>query len=237
MPEINDEDPRVKLLTAVLQREIGPYVRPLQETLKRIHELIKTSEIVDSEEVGGDVLRAAVVLMHACFEDLVRTVAENLLPITDQNALREIALVGSPRGKSQFQLAQLFAHRGKTVDQLIKESVVAHLERSTFNSMTEVCELFERLHISLDAVKGEFAALDEMMMRRHQIVHRADKVRKLGSSAQVVAEIGVAQVTKWLDASEAFLGWIISSLTADVVLKGSGAEGYRITIRHPADSQ
>ncbi len=134
-------------LTSIIKKQINPYIPPLKETLDRVRNLIQASDLPDSTPVAQDALRAAVVLLHACFEDFLRTVAENLLPVTDENALRDIALVGSGRGKTQLQLGQLFRHRGKTVDELIRQSVAAHLERSTFNNMTEVCELLEKLGV------------------------------------------------------------------------------------------
>jgi len=68
-----------------------------------------------------DVLRAALVLLHASMEDVLRSLAYWKLPAAGPAVLERIAIVGGTNTK--FHLGNLAAHRGKTVDEVIKESV------------------------------------------------------------------------------------------------------------------
>ena len=69
-------------------------------------------------------------------------------------------------------------HRGKTVGQLIDESVGDYLKRTTYNNTTEIASLLEKVGIepsapSIDSktIADTFEDLGAMMSRRHRIVH------------------------------------------------------------------
>jgi hypothetical protein len=68
-----------------------------------------------------DVLRAAMVLLHASLEDVLRSLAYWKLPAAAPNVLDLIPITGGPATK--FTLGTLSAHRGKTVDQVIKDEL------------------------------------------------------------------------------------------------------------------
>ena len=61
-----------------------------------------------------DVLRAAVVLLHAAMEDLLRSIAYWKLPSATPQTLAKIPLISSAPAV-KFNLGDLSAHRGKTV--------------------------------------------------------------------------------------------------------------------------
>lgn len=86
-----------------------------------------------------DVLRAALVLLHASMEDVLRSLAYWKMPAAAPAFLEKIALVGG--NSTKFHLGNLATHRGKTVDQVIKDSVDASLERSNYNNCDEVVGL------------------------------------------------------------------------------------------------
>jgi hypothetical protein len=71
-------------------------------------------------------------------------------------------------------LGALNAHRGKTVDDLIQESVENFLDRESFGSCADVEEVLTQIGLDAAPFKPLYADLDQMMKRRHRIVHEAD---------------------------------------------------------------
>jgi hypothetical protein len=81
----------------------------------------------------------------------------------------------SKSGRAEkFHLGALNAHRGKTVDQLIQESVENYLDRESFGSCADVDEILTQIGLDTAPFKPLYADLDQMMKRRHRIVHEAD---------------------------------------------------------------
>jgi len=151
-----------------------------------------------------DVLRSTVVLLHASLEDFLRSLAYWKLPSAGKGTLDDIALIGLGPNPKKFFLGELDAHRGKSVDQLIAESVNEHLERSNYSNTQEVASLLQAIGINIAAVNGHFQTLDLAMARRHQIVHRADRDETPGRGNHNVRSINTAQVSLWIDAVEQF---------------------------------
>lgn len=151
-----------------------------------------------------DVLRAATVFLHASLEDLLRSLSCWKLPEAAKDTIDKIPLIGSQANPKKFLLGELAAHKGKTVEALIKESVDQYLERSNYNNVEEITVLLSSIGVEPANVNGEFATLEELMGRRHQIVHRADINTGGGQGNHRVRSISVAQVEKWLESVEIF---------------------------------
>lgn len=139
-------------------------------------DLLRPKEPFQSDGARADILRTIVVFLHATFEDVLRTTARQRIAAAKSEVLDKIPLVGTSRsGRAEkFHLGALNEHRGKTVDQLIQESVENYLDRESFGSCADVDEVLT--HMGLDAApfKPLYADLDQMMKRRHRIVHEAD---------------------------------------------------------------
>jgi hypothetical protein len=154
--------------------------------MDRIHGLVKLiySDIDPLRATGpfqidgakADILRSIVVFLHATFEDLLRTTARQRIAVAKSQVLDGIPLVGTSRsGRAEkFHLGALNAHRGKTVDQLIHESVESYLDRESFGSCGDVDEVLTQMGLDTAPFKPFYADLDQMMKRRHRIVHEAD---------------------------------------------------------------
>ena len=91
-----------------------------------------------------------------------------------------------------------------SVDQLIKESVVEHLGRNSYNSAGHVTQLMQIVGVdvlipSMDGtpIQDDLAAVWKMMTRRHQIVHRAD----IAVGDRHPSEINNDEVNGWLSAT------------------------------------
>jgi hypothetical protein len=197
-------------------------------------------------ETSGDILRAVVVLTHAYVEDLLRTVASVFLPAASEGALDVVPLSGlGDRGRAEkFALGKLASHRGKTVDDLIQESVSEYLDRVSFNNVTEMISFIKGLGFRLPTKKeewqsdfgvewpeivtdkrGTLAVLDEMIRRRHHIVHQADKA-KIGDG---LMPINSQEVLSWVMASTRFMATISKAFLEKKYLPEEKDSGKTIT--------
>lgn len=163
----------------------------------------------------SDVLRAGVVLTHATLEDFLRTIAGWKLPDAEASDLNSIPLAGcDPRNRAtKFQLGDLADHRGKTVDELIAESVANTLEYSNYNNSTEVASLLRSVGVDPTVVEDLFTDLDALMIRRHNIVHRADENDKKGSGHHWAKPINTGTVEAWVGTVDEITDRIADSLS------------------------
>lgn len=151
-----------------------------------------------------DVLRSAVVMLHAAMEDLLRSIAYWKLPSAPAQVLQNIPLVSSAPA-TKFTLGALSAHRGKTVDEVIESSVNGYLERSNYNNSDEVAAFLSSVQINVDQIRPHFGQIQLVMDRRHQIVHRADRDDEAaGRGNHRVTSIGHGTVVNWITVVEDF---------------------------------
>lgn len=159
-----------------------------------------------------DVLRAGAVLLHASLEDVLRSLAYWKLPVAASNVLESVPLVGGSAIK--FTLGTLAAHRGKTVDDLIKESTDASLERSSYNNPGEVKNLLQAIGLNTAPLAAFMLTLDQAMMRRHQIVHRADANPdpQPGQGNHRVANISPTTLDGWIANTEQLVAAVLAQV-------------------------
>lgn len=183
----------------------------VDRNLMRVATLVALYRYVRGEGKGrshlalADILRASVVFLHATLEDFLRTLALQSLPTSSREALDRVPLLGLEGRAEKFSLGALSDHRGKTVDDLIRESVKAHLERSSYSSTREVATLLVHLNIDPKMVNARFADLDSLMERRHHIVHQADFNPKHGSGHHRAKPIDQRTVLNWIQAVQNFI--------------------------------
>jgi hypothetical protein len=161
---------------------------------------------------AADILRATTVLLHASLEDFLREIARWKLPIANADALNEVPIARSDGKGHKFTLGNLVKFRGKSIDDVIKDSVLEHLEQSTYNNIHDVKTLLQAIgHDPL--IVDEYAAkLGEMMARRHHIVHRADKNESVGPGHYSAQSISHEQVAGWIDTTERFVAKVLSHI-------------------------
>jgi len=152
----------------------------------------------------SDVLRSAVVLLHAVLEESVRRVAMRLLPHVGDEALNGIPLSTTDRSL-RFGLAALAQYRGQSVDDVLKHAVEAHLLRQTFNSTIDLSGILLQCGVSVDRLRPIYPAPQTVMERRHRIVHEGD-YRNKGRWQGQPDPLSRRQVIVWTRAVEGFVG-------------------------------
>ena len=191
---------------------VAPLANRLSYNLGRVEHLVRTYQRLYGKGRGRrtvaqtDLLRAAVVFLHATLEDSLRTVAGIYLPSAGTEAIDEVPLAGSPTFRPQnYRLGRLVEHRGKTVDELIVESIAEHLQRSSYSNTNDIMALLKSLDLPpSEEVTRTLPDLQELMRRRHQIVHQADRVDTKGRGTQRAASIATQAVERWIDAVRDF---------------------------------
>ena len=212
-------------------RILHPFAARLGRNINRTLQLLKTSEeilasSVPAKEVASDdILRAVVVFLHATLEDSLRSLAILYLPVSAEDQLNLVPLVntGTAGRPEKFFLGKLVAHRGKTVNQLLEESVAAHLARSTYNDTTEIASLLRGLGLDPSAVAKYFPALDQLIRRRHQIVHRADLSDENADRPDHVRAISRTDVETWIEAVKE----TTTTMMAHIIETELTARGYK----------
>jgi hypothetical protein len=159
--------------------------------------------------VRDDIARAVVVFLHATFEDMLRSTARQRLDSVSIDTLKTIPLAGASGRAEKFNLGALDSHRGKTVDELLRESVAAYWKRATFSSCDEIETALRQMELDTRPFKVLYTGLDAMITRRHQIVHEAD-----------LPGIADTELAPWSLADNLLLGyWLIHVLTFYAQLK------------------
>jgi hypothetical protein len=109
-------------------------------------------------------------------EDLLRGLGSVYLPTRGKDDLNAVPLAGTSMGKraEKFFLGDLLKFSGQTVEQIIQASVKEHLNRTSFNSTTDVSCYLTTLGIDPKPYADYFQQVDRTIKRRHVIVHHAD---------------------------------------------------------------
>ncbi len=193
--------------------------KQLARNLARVESLMETYETTVSARAGGgvqgrvavvtaDLLRAAVVFLHATLEDLLRVSLDWRLPLADPPHLAQVPLVGCKKSRGGHEpccdLSDLAQHRGKSIDVLLRESVTEHLKNSNYNHPGDLDRALKALSVPTTILDPHKDALGAMMARRHWIVHRADRNDLPGRGHYEARSLDPTTVRRWRDAVRGF---------------------------------
>ena len=214
----NNNDDQDDPLKDELTRYIAGHLDRITINLVRVGILVAAADEVyptDGKEVAvykQDIIRSAVVFLHATLEDFLRYIGSMYLPTSREDVLNRVPIVGSPDvlRAEKFFLGRLASHRGKSVDQLISDSIAAYLDRLTFNDTNDISALLEAVDIEIDPVRGLYPQLANLMRRRHQIVHRGDLLESDTDGPREAAPIAAQAVMEWHDAVKNFISTVIT---------------------------
>jgi len=198
-----------------MQTKSSVIINNVLENMMRISKLaslyksLKKSSAFSSDSATDDILRLSVVFIHSTLEEFLRRLAVELLPKADEKALNNIPLMTESGRAEKFTLGSLAKLKGKTIDEVITKSVESYYDRSNFNNTKEINTLFKDLGIDNSRVKHYFPELNNLMNRRHLIVHRADKINQLQEPPDTIGAITFEEVNNWQQTVAGFCADVI----------------------------
>jgi hypothetical protein len=166
---------------------------------------------------ASDILRSAVVLLHATLEDVIRGLLKWKKMRSNSKALSDITFYLDEKETKSITLAQLAAvddddFEDMTVRTLIKETIRRHYDRETFNNRRQLNHALESLGIVPKKYAAELNVIEPMTKRRHLIVHQGDRGEPADGKHGRLTDIDAKDVKAWLVATQGFLSGLIDSL-------------------------
>ena len=153
-----------------------------------------------STVVDADLLRAAIVFLHATLEDVVRSVLSARWPAaTDAELFRRVPFVlPDERRPEKLSVGELAEHlRGKTVAEVVTDAVEGVLARASFNDIDDLVLALGRAGIERTVLERHAAVVYIVMQRRHWVVHRADRNTRSGRGHHETRSVRVAEFRRW----------------------------------------
>ena len=178
-PESTHEKPDVDAMGRYIYEQVDQFTQNMQRSrmLVAMYNQI-AKDHPDSKSIHAtDILRAAVVFMHAALEEFLRSLVLTTFPLASTEVLNDVPLSGQSRmGRAEkFFLGDLARFNELTVAQVIERSVRDYVSRQTYNNRGDLMFVVRSLGLRDSDVSGVLPKLDAMLRRRHQIVHRGDK--------------------------------------------------------------
>ena len=187
-----------------------------ESNFKRLDNLIVLYESIRASNQGRtsvsqiELLRATVVLAHSTLEDFLRAIQILKLPNTDSVMLNEVWLDQTRMAK--FSMKDIFNHRNITVQKLIEDSVKNYLNHQGYNSTNDICQVINSCDLEVtEDIRNLFTSINELMLRRHHIIHRADKNENRGRGHHKYKSLNLSKVREWISS--------IDSLTSLLTLQ------------------
>jgi hypothetical protein len=147
--------------------------------MARVENLIQIFDDLRSDNAKSqDILRAAVVLLHASLEDALRQLLLYRMPKAPQDLLtRFFSDRRDPKNPKpeKMNIGDLSKFHKMSVEKEIARLMKEKLEHSNYNHTRDVVDTLVTLGFKEETVKKLFGQVEAMMLRRHQIVHRSDR--------------------------------------------------------------
>lgn len=175
------------------------------ENLSRVDNLIKLYETllhsnIASENERSEILRSVVVFLHSTIEELVRNLFIERLPNQSREVLDEIPFsihTSSHRAKGILLGELIKSYNGRFIENILLESINSYVDAMNVNNTTQLSIQLSKVGINISDVSAEFASIDALMARRHQIVHQMDRSDPLDPHSSPISEIGLSEVSMW----------------------------------------
>jgi hypothetical protein len=182
------------------------------ENIARVDNLLAASKQLSSASgqpapIADDVLRAAVVFLHASLEEVIRSLYIHRLPNASPDKLDLIPLAGheDQRRPSKILLGSLTRFRGQFVDNVIVKSIDAYLDSFSLNNANQLASCLELAEVDIAELNKHFPQLDSLMKRRHQIVHQMDRTNELDPLTVPLSALSLQTVEDWKATLQAFV--------------------------------
>lgn len=184
--------------------------------------------------LGNDVLRSAIVFMHAALDDFLRSVGRLRYPLLQGTLLDSVPLAGGTSTK--FTLSAVAAHAGLTVAEVVQRSVDEFFSRKSLNSPAEVMHFLKTLEIECPEAAPTLPFLGELMTRRHRIVHQADLSDEGSGAAPNFTYEEADRVRHWFQACDAFAHAVVAKLAPPAIAQKAADQAATILQRFQAET-
>jgi hypothetical protein len=215
----------LRQITDTLTKNTTRSLRLLQYSLKLEKQIKNEDEFM---KYMDDVARATIVFMHSAFETALRAV----VGIKLRNGA-DIGFLPFPGRKEKLTLKELEKYRGSSVAEVLDKSIDAFLSNLSFNNSNDVADILSRLKIPQDKLQRHYPALNQLMERRHKIVHEADLKRT--QTGYELEKIDIPNIEVWLNAIEQFftplVEFILEDVYLDKIVKRLNESGYKVSRR------
>jgi hypothetical protein len=160
-----------------------------------------------------DILRAAVVFMHAALEELLRSLIIVAHSNAKQSEIDKIPLfsIKKSRQAEKFLLGALLEHQKITVEEVIRKSVEAHFSTQTFNNRQDLVRAMDMIGVKKELAKDVLPTLGTMLERRHQIVHRMDRPKLKEDQWIRATSLNPRHVEKWAKSVNLFCNLLVTA--------------------------
>ena len=189
------------------------------ENMQRAQSLISIYKILSELQNkktaihSTDILRAAVIFMHASLEELIRSLIITTYANAPQSEIDKIPLFSQRRSRQaeKFLLGALVEHKHLTIDHIIQKSVESYFQNQTFNNRSDLVRAMEIIGVKKGMAKKMLPTLDAMLDRRHQIVHRVDRPKSKDDQWVRATSLSPRHVEKWAKTTLEFGSLLITS--------------------------
>ncbi len=116
-----------------------------------LHVKIRNSG-VGTEDECSELLRAAIVFLHASIEEVVRNLFVEFLPHGDTETLNELSYSEygpTSRSKGVFLGDLLKNHGGRFVENVIFDAINAHVDKLNINNSDQLVAQLKKLKLTL----------------------------------------------------------------------------------------
>lgn len=203
-------------------------------TVKRIntnlHRVFSYSDIVSSIEIQlepgtpvtsgeplpsplDEIIRSAIVFLHSVLEDSIREIARTEYKNFPKEKLNDIPLLSTSYGyhPKKFFLGELYDFKDKTVDYIFQVSISNYLDQQSFNKIEDIISILTAIGYDYKEYEETFSHLQELIDRRHQIVHKADLLSEHNTTE--TKDVILDDYLIWTDAVDTFIRTIIKDFT------------------------
>jgi hypothetical protein len=164
-----------------------------------LYQRLKIVTLFSDDPALEDILRSTVIFIHATLEEFLRRLAIQFSIEAGKEALEKIPLVGNTGRSEKFNLQDLLEFNEKSVTDVLIDSIRSYYDRSNFNNTTEITILLRQLGLPTQRFSVHFSQIEKLFERRHQIVHRLDKIGSPDANRRELSALNVIEISKWLE--------------------------------------
>jgi hypothetical protein len=195
----------------------------------RVENLVEIFERLEEDNAKSrDVLRAAVMLLHASLEDVLRQLLLYRLPKSTSVEMLRMFFTDQHGKAEKMEIGELARLHKVKVEREIRSRMTKKLSNSNYGDRGDVIAALKILGFDENDLKPRVEPLGELMSRRHLIVHRSDREEAIidnGDGRKRThgrpRKINTDTVKSWLKSVRKLVNYVIANIDRPPKLKKS----------------